>query len=66
MAEQTISITINGHDREVEATKTGVDIFSDDKNIVAVRLNGEPRDLDTALHDGDTVEPIALDSDEGI
>ncbi|MCI1832112.1 MAG: threonine--tRNA ligase, partial [Bifidobacterium sp.] len=42
------------------------DIFSDDKNIVAVRLNGEPRDLDTALHDGDTVEPIALDSDEGI
>ncbi|MCI1864544.1 MAG: threonine--tRNA ligase [Bifidobacterium sp.] len=66
MAEQTISITINGHDREVEATKTGADIFSDDKNIVAVRLNGEPRDLDTALHDGDTVEPIALDSDEGI
>lgn len=66
MAEQTISITINGHDREVEATKTGVDIFFDDKNIVAVRLNGEPRDLDTALHDGDTVEPIALDSDEGI
>ena len=45
MAEQTISITLNGEKKEVAADQTGVQLFSDDKNIIAVRLNGEPRDL---------------------
>ncbi len=31
-----------------------------------MRLNGEPRDLYTELHDGDVVEPIALDSEDGV
>ncbi|WEV52261.1 threonine--tRNA ligase [Bifidobacterium sp. ESL0704] len=66
MAEQTISITLNGSAKEVEATQTGTDLFADDKNIIAVRLNGKPRDLYTPLHDGDTVEPIALDSEDGL
>ena len=57
MAEQTISITLNGEKKEVAADQTGVQLFSDDKNIIAVRLNGEPRDLYTELHDGDVVEP---------
>ena len=43
MAEQTISITLNGEKKEVAADQTGVQLFSDDKNIIAVRLNGEPR-----------------------
>jgi threonyl-tRNA synthetase len=66
MAEQTISITLNGELKEVEATQTGTDLFSDDKNIIAVRLNGKPRDLYTPLHDGDNVESIALDSEDGL
>lgn len=60
MAEQTISITLNGEAKEVAADQTGVQLFAEDKNIIAVRLNGEPRDLYTELHDGDVVEPIAL------
>ena len=66
MAEQTISITLNGESKEVAADQTGVQLFADDKNIIAVRLNGEPRDLYTELHDGDVVEPIALDSEDGV
>ncbi|MDO5685582.1 MAG: threonine--tRNA ligase, partial [Bifidobacterium sp.] len=66
MAEQTISITVNGEVKEVDASQTGVDLFSDNKDIIAVRLNGQPRDLYTPLHDGDTVEPIALDSEDGL
>lgn len=65
MAEQTISITLNGEAKEVAADQTGVQLFAEDKNIIAVRLNGEPRDLYTGLHDGDVVEPIALDSEDG-
>lgn len=66
MAERTISITLSGESKEVDTDQTGVDLFSDDKNIIAVRLNGEQRDLYTPLHDGDDVEPIALDSPDGI
>ncbi|WEV59888.1 threonine--tRNA ligase [Bifidobacterium sp. ESL0728] len=66
MAEQTISIKLNGEAKEVGATQTGTDLFAEDKNIIAVRLNGKPRDLYTPLHDGDTVEPIALDSEDGL
>ncbi len=66
MAEQTISIMINDERKEVDASVTGVELFSDDKNIIAIRLNGEPRDLYTPLHAGDVIEPIALDSDDGL
>ncbi|WP_375169464.1 threonine--tRNA ligase [Gardnerella vaginalis] len=66
MAENTISITVNEERKEVDASFTGVELFSEDKNIIAVRLNGELRDLYTPLHDGDTVESVALDSEDGI
>ena len=66
MAENTISITVNEERKEVDASFTGVQLFAEDKNIIAVRLNGELRDLYTPLHDGDTVESVALDSEDGI
>lgn len=66
MAEQTISIMIDDERKEVDASLTGVELFSDNKDIIAVRLNGEPRDLYTPLHDGDVVEPIAIDSEDGL
>ena len=65
MAEAHISITVNGEAKEVEASQTGVELFADDKNIIAVRLNGELRDLYTPLHDGDNVESVTLDSPDG-
>ena len=66
MAEQTISITINDEWKEVDASLTGTELFAENKDIIAVRLNGEPRDLYTPLHDGDVVEPITLDSEDGL
>ena len=66
MAQSSISITVNGEAKEVEATTTGTELFADDKNIIAVRLNGELRDLYTPLHNGDTVESVALDSEDGV
>ncbi|EKE50280.1 threonine--tRNA ligase [Bifidobacterium bifidum] len=66
MALSSISITVNGEAKEVEATTTGVELFADDKDIIAVRLNDELRDLCTPLSDGDTVEPVAIDSEDGL
>lgn len=52
MAQNTISLTVNGEAKEVDANQTGVDLFADDKNIIAVRLNGEPA---TSIHRSPTV-----------
>ena len=37
MAQATISITVNGEAKEVEATTTGVELFAEDKNIIAFK-----------------------------
>jgi threonyl-tRNA synthetase len=37
-----------------------------DKSVIAMRVNGEPRDLATVVADGDDVEPITIDSPEGL
>lgn len=66
MAQETISIVLDGQSQQINSQDTGVDLFQDDKNIIAIRLNGELRDLYTPLHDGDTVEPVALDSEDGL
>lgn len=50
----------------VETGTTGLDLFGNDKTIVAVRVNGELRDLASELNDGDEVEPVAIDSEDGL
>lgn len=66
--EQTsmISITVNNERKEVESTATGTQLFAEDPNVIAVRLNGELRDLYTPLKDGDTVESVTLQSEDGL
>ena len=66
MTQSNISIQVSGENKEVAADLTGVQLFADDKDIVAVRINGQPRDLYTPLHDGDSVEPIELASEDGL
>ena len=52
--------------RAVETTTTGLDVFGDDRSVVAVRVNGETRDLARALSDGDVVEPVLVTEAEGL
>lgn len=52
--------------REVGVGTTGLDLFGDDHNIVAMAVNGSIVDLSSLLHDGDEVAPIPMDSDEGL
>jgi threonyl-tRNA synthetase len=42
------------------------DVFAADRTVVAARVNGELRDLATAVSDGDQVEPVAIDSPDGL
>ncbi|BDR54691.1 threonine--tRNA ligase [Bombiscardovia apis] len=66
MGQSSISINLSGEMKEVAADSTGVELFAENKNIIAILLNGQPRDLYTPLHEGDTLEPIDLESEEGL
>ncbi|MDK9344113.1 threonine--tRNA ligase [Propionibacterium freudenreichii] len=64
----TITIVHNAEPetKVIEDTTTGLDLFGDDKSIVAMHLNGETVDLATQLSAGDVVEPVSMTSDEGL
>nr|WP_202422266.1 threonine--tRNA ligase [Nocardiopsis alba] len=65
-AASELHITLAGTSRAVAATTTaGQALEADGKTVIAALVNGEPRDLALELSDGDTVEPIAIDSEEG-
>jgi threonyl-tRNA synthetase len=46
-------------------TKTGFDLFTE-RSVVAMRVNGELRDLATTVSDDDTVEPVEISSPDGL
>ncbi|MDX6226216.1 MAG: threonyl-tRNA synthetase [Frankiales bacterium] len=50
----------------VDVTTTALDLFEADRTVVAARVNGEVRDLGRGLSDSDVVEPVLIDSDEGL
>jgi threonyl-tRNA synthetase len=46
-------------------SKTGFDLFTD-RSVVAMRVNGELKDLAATTTDSDTVEPVTIDSPDGL
>ena len=50
---------------EVADGTTAEGIF-DDRAVIVARVNGELRDLDAPLHDGDRVEPVTADEPDGL
>jgi threonyl-tRNA synthetase len=61
-----LQITVAGDPRQVESGTAAADLFGDDRTIVVARVNGELRDLHRPLADGDVVEPVTIDSDDGL
>ena len=71
----SMSITVVGEKvegQQVTDTTTGLDLFGDDKTIVAVRVNGELRDLSRPLLDSSTssgdvaIEPVSNAEPDGL
>ena len=46
--------------------QTALDVLGSDRSVVAARVNGEIRDLATEVADVDDVQPVTVDSDEGL
>ena len=61
-----ISVTVAGSERSVAEQTTAGDLFEGDRSIVVARVNGQLRDLTHVLSDGDTVEPVTIDSEDGL
>jgi threonyl-tRNA synthetase len=60
-----VAIVLDGQKQQVPATSTGFTLFTE-KNIVAMKVNGEPRDLAHNVQDGDVVEAITIHSQDGL
>ena len=73
MSAQQLRITLAGREHVVEAGTTAETLLMPNGTggaapaspVIAVRVNGELRDLATALADGDEVEPVEIASEAG-
>jgi len=61
-----ITITVAGDARTVPVGTAASDVFDGNRAVVAARVNGKLRDLAVQLTTGDAVEPVAIDSPDGL
>lgn len=61
-------ININGQDHDINQPTSGIDFFSDQRHIIALRVDGELKDLDTDLAalEGATVEGVDINEPDGL
>ncbi|MCL2652651.1 MAG: threonine--tRNA ligase [Propionibacteriaceae bacterium] len=63
-----MSITIEraGDKSSIDGPTTGLELFGDERAIVAMKVDGQACDLATEIGDGVTVEPIFVNSPDGL
>ena len=61
-----LKVTVDGVATTVAADQRPTQIFAERKEVVVCRINGELRDLWTDLADGDVVESVTIDSEDGL
>lgn len=61
-----ITLSAEGVEQTVPEGTTGADLFRDRRDVVVVRVDGELRDLATTLPEGARVEPVTIDSPDGL
>jgi threonyl-tRNA synthetase len=61
----SLQITVDGASREVDAGTTGFNLF-ESKTVVALRVNGELKDLAHSVTAGDLVEGVEISSPDGL
>lgn len=66
----TLTIAVRMSDREesrtVDAGSRAWQLFADDPSVIAARIDGELVDLARELNDGETVEPVPMESPDGL
>jgi len=61
-----ITVTVAGSERSVDAGTTAGKLFADDRAVVVCRVDGELCDLAHELVGGEVLEPVTIDSQDGL
>ncbi len=61
-----IAITLDGVSVTVTIEKYTGELFKDRPEIIALRINGQLRDLNTPLTEGDSIETVEISSPDGL
>ena len=61
-----LQITVDGSERSVAAGTTAAQVLGEDRSVVAARVGGELKDLAYVVEAGDVVDPVAVDSPDGL
>ena len=61
-----LKITVDGVVVAITADQRPTQIFAERKDVVVCRINGELRDLWSELADGDRLESVTIDSEDGL
>lgn len=64
--QASMSIYLDGKHTEIQTGTTGTELFTDQRDVVAMKVNGELKDLFVQLEPEDRVESVAIDSPEGL
>ena len=60
------AITLDGSAHSIEPGMTGADLFQGRTEIIALRIDGELKDLHTTLTEGQSVEGVEITSEDGL
>ncbi|MFC7492238.1 MULTISPECIES: threonine--tRNA ligase [unclassified Knoellia] len=61
-----ITVHVAGDERSVELETTAADLFEGRRDVLVARVNGELRDLAHVVADGDVVEPVTAQEQDGL
>ncbi len=62
----SISVTVDGDERELDAGTTGADLFGDRRDVIVVRVDGQLRDLAAPIPAGSTVAAVLISEPDGL
>lgn len=65
-SQPSIDIVLDGAPRSIEEGTTGTALFEVDRDVVAMKVDGEPWDLAREVPAGAVVQPITLASEDGL
>src|SRR5699024_3902839 len=60
-----IALTLDGSPQHIDEGTTGTELFAGTASVIALRIDGELRDLDTVLADEQVVEGVDISSPDG-
>ncbi len=61
----SVNVSVDGESVQAEAGSDGFKLFTE-RSVVAMRVNGELRDLAHAISDGDVIEAVQISSPDGL